>query len=111
MTVAVTSTVIPTLSRAAIEADFAQWCKRRTAVQHAQHAARRLQMVRFRVRDPLPMSRVWFHGPKWQRAFDLQHDEKSWWYDCEPDVRERVCEEIRPGVVADWCDARERLGL
>jgi hypothetical protein len=106
---------------------YAQWCERRKAEQQARRAARAVRMLRVRVTDPLPLARVWMRGPRWKRAFGLQHlayshvnppsaehqnptDKMFWWYDFEDDVRELVLEELRPGVVAQWSDPRERIG-
>ncbi len=40
-----------------------------------------------------------------------QPDRRAWFYDFEEDVRERLFEELRPGVVAMWADPLERLGV
>lgn len=109
-----------------IERQFAEWCARRKAEQQARRTARALTMRGLRVRDPLPMPRVWLHGPKWQRAFNVQHlpiaevdpvaarrylpSVKFWWYDFTDDVRERVLEPIRFDVYAEWSDPREQWG-
>jgi hypothetical protein len=74
-------------------------------------------MGRLFLRDILPMPRVFLHGPRWRRLFDVREllidDEfgvrRVWVYDLEADVRERVCEEVRPDVFAEWSDPRERL--
>lgn len=64
--------------------------------------------------DHLPMPRVFMHGPRWRRHFNVQA--VSVWghgsrlvFSFEEDVRERVQEEIRPGVYAEWSDPRERF--
>lgn len=113
-------------SQAEFEAEFVAWCQQKKADQQARRAAARLRMRRLRVRDPLPNARVWLRGPKWQRAFHVQHlafsavhppceqypnptDQKFWWYDFEDDVRELACERLRFDVYAEWSDPRERL--
>jgi hypothetical protein len=71
--------------------------------------------------------RTWMWGPRWRSLFGVRHvplvevnpiaapyhpaDKKVWLFTLEDDVRERVLEEIRPGVYADWSDPRERFGL
>jgi hypothetical protein len=108
-----------------VEAEFSAWLARRKATQLERRRKRAVRMLRVRVKDHLPMAGVWMRGPKWQRAFNVQcrriaevepaeavHYRPSqtfWWYDFEADVRERVLDEIRPGVVAEWSDPRERL--
>lgn len=58
----------------------------------------------------LPMLRMVICGPKWRQFFyepgsrevrDVFHE----------DVRERVLEEVRPGVYAQWSDPFERLAI
>lgn len=110
------------------EAQFAAWVAQRKADALARRRARAVRMRRVCVRDPLPLARVWMRGPKWQRAFHVQHlaiaeaapasapyhrpAAKRWWYDFEDDVRELVCrDEIRPGVSAEWGDPFEQFGI
>lgn len=75
--------------------------------------------------DDLPMPRVFMHGPRWRSAFGVSEipiavldPERAHWhrpgrklltFTLEEDVRERVCVEIRPGVVAEWMDPGEWL--
>lgn len=65
--------------------------------------------------DALPALRVVLCGPHWRTlggAASVWHgDQVRLVYDVEPDVRERVVEQLRPDVVAMWADPRERLGL
>jgi hypothetical protein len=62
--------------------------------------------------DNLPMLRVFLHGPRWRARFGVRKSHGTWGpliVTLEDDVRERVCEELRPGVCAQWSDPRERL--
>jgi hypothetical protein len=81
-------------------------------------------MRRLHCLDRLPQVSVFMHGPRWRRTFDVREValalprvdgdrrvRRVLVYDFEADVRERIVEELRPDVVAMWCDARERLGL
>lgn len=78
--------------------------------------------------DGLRMPRVWMHGPKWMRSFgvrevllvDILPDRMRPYFDpkrkgltwsFEDDIRELITEEIRPGLVAQWSDPLERIGL
>ena len=78
--------------------------------------------------DELPMPRAWMHGPRWQSHFGVTQRpiadvDPPWASRCragrkfvlvftfEDEVRERVLEEIRPGVFAQWSAPLERLGL
>ena len=116
-----------TADEARVQREFDAWLARTKREQQERRAARAVRMLRVRVKDPLPMARVWMRGPKWKRAFDVRHGlladvdpvvaarfgrpgVKFWWYDFELDVRELVLEEIRPGVVAEWTDPYERWG-
>jgi hypothetical protein len=70
--------------------------------------------------------RVFIHGPKWHRLFDVHRrpvadvipeflnlhprGKQLWWFDLESDVRELVCEPIRGDVYAMWSDPTERWG-
>jgi hypothetical protein len=49
----------------------------------------------------LPLLRVWMRGRS-RRYLTWSVDEE---------VRERVLDELRPGVVAQWSDPLERLGI
>jgi len=64
----------------------------------------------------LPIASVRLLGKRWyqflpklERREDNTRIKRRWQYDMEEDVRELVCEEVRPGVYAEWSDARERL--
>jgi hypothetical protein len=116
-----------TAERERNEAAFAAWCAQRKAGQQARRAARALRMLRLRVVAPLPMARVWMRGPKWKRAFDVQHrlladvaplsapyhrqGKKIWVYDFVDDVRELVCEPLQYDRLAMWSDPWERFGI
>jgi hypothetical protein len=87
--------------------------------------ADRQRMRRVWIAPVLRNVRVFMYGPRWQRHFDVQRrpvadidpeaaryhraGKRLLIYDVEADVRERVLEELRPGVVAQWVDPRERL--
>lgn len=58
--------------------------------------------------DQLPMPRVWAFGSQ-LRQFLMPIGDTRAGYSFEDDVRERVLEEVRPGVVAMWSDPRERV--
>lgn len=65
---------------------------------------------------PLPLARMWLCGPKWRRGFEVEAQKRSFRksrlvVSFEADIRERICEELRPGVVAQWSDPYERFGL
>lgn len=49
-------------------------------------------------------------GSKWRHFFyePGSRELRDVFYE---DVRERVCEELRPGVTAMWSDPHERLGM
>lgn len=69
--------------------------------------------------------RVWMWGPRWRRAFGVREvplteiapesvpyhprarGKTLLVFSLEDEVRERVLEEIRPGVYAQWSDPRE----
>jgi hypothetical protein len=70
------------------------------------------------------MPHVWLHGPRWIACFGVQRvparqifpdfvpsNRVFLVYSFEQDLRELMCAELRPGVYADWSDAREQLGL
>jgi len=79
--------------------------------------------------DNLPMPRAWLTGPRWRSAFGVERRsitevKPPWanqvragrrWVLCfsfEEDVRERVLEEeLAPGVLPEWSDPRERIGV
>jgi hypothetical protein len=66
--------------------------------------------------DHLPMPRVFMIGPRWRRHFGVKSEPRAFrssklTFTFEPDVRELVLDEIRPGVYAQWSDPFERLGL
>jgi hypothetical protein len=74
--------------------------------------------------DQLSMPRAFFTGPKWKRLCGVEErpiadvlpeaatyhrpGRKLLLFSLEDDVRERVLEELRPGVYAEWTDVRER---
>jgi hypothetical protein len=68
---------------------------------------------------PLPNIRVFLHGPRWRRTFDVKEVATALprggpvrlvlLYDFEADVRELVLDELRPDVFAMWSDPRERI--
>lgn len=69
-------------------------------------------------RSALPQASVQLLGVRWhqfkprrERREDGTRIHTKWEYDIAEDVRELVCEEIRPGVYAEWADARERVSL
>jgi hypothetical protein len=97
--------------------------RRRTrARQQKREATRRMWPL-----EQLPMPRVYMHGPKWRRFFDVQErpiaeidpeaaklhrpGRKLLWFSLEDDVRERVLEPLGFDRYAEWSDPRERLGL
>lgn len=56
------------------------------------------------------LGKRWFKFlPKLERREDGTRIKRRWMYDLEEDVRELVCEELRPGIYAEWADARERI--
>lgn len=73
------------------------------------------------------MPRAFMYGPRWRRHFDVREvpvadvDPVAAKYHrpgrtllvftFEPDVRELLQLEIRPGVFAEWSDPREQIGL
>src|SRR5688572_10839193 len=78
--------------------------------------------------DDLPMPRAWFHGPKWKPLCGVTQrpiaEVNPPWanrvranrrfvlvFTFEEEVRERVLEQLAPGVFAMWSDPREQLGL
>ena len=64
--------------------------------------------------DRLPMPRALFHGPKWRRRCDvylLGSVTPKLVFSFEDEVRERVLEQLRPGVFAMWSDPFEQLGI
>ena len=72
---------------------------------------------RLRERPPiLPLARVYLFGKRWyrwlpklERRDDNTRIRRAWDYDVAEDVFELVCEEVRPGIYAEWADARERI--
>jgi hypothetical protein len=88
---------------------YAAWCVERDAMRARIRERRRGRigcMLNGWVACRLPMPRVFLLGPRWRRFLveGTKHD-----YDFADDVRERVLEEVRPGVVAMWSDPRERV--
>jgi hypothetical protein len=78
--------------------------------------------------DRLPMARAFLTGPRWRSTFDVQKRSLAeirppWWrhvrsgrkwvwvFTLEEDVRERLLEELSPGVFAQWSDPREWTGM
>jgi hypothetical protein len=73
--------------------------------------------------DHLPMPRAFMHGPHWRRYFDVRRNVRARGqepvaqeledamlvFTFEDDVRERVLDEVRPGVVSQWSDPLERV--
>jgi hypothetical protein len=73
--------------------------------------------------DGLPMARVYMHGPKWRRWFEVREvpiaeidpdaaplhrpGRKLLVFTLEEDVRERVCEQLGFDRYAMWSDPRE----
>jgi hypothetical protein len=81
-------------------------------------------MRRLHCLDRLPRVSVFMHGPRWRRTFDVREValalprvdgdrrvRRVLVYDFEADVRERILEELRPGVDSMWVDVYERLGM
>lgn len=70
--------------------------------------------------------RVWMWGPRWRSSFGVRRvllseiaPESAPYhrpgktlsvFTLEDDVRERICDEIRPGVYAQWSDPRDTFG-
>jgi hypothetical protein len=78
--------------------------------------------------DRLPRVRTLMLGPRWRQAFGVEQRpiaeinppwamqvraDRKWVlvFTLEDEVRERVLEEIRPGIFAQWSDPREWLGV
>lgn len=79
--------------------------------------------------DDLPILRTLICGPDWRKGFEVRRRRASEiWphvgrvrsrrarktvlaFTFEQDIRERICEELRPGVYAQWSDPYEWLGL
>lgn len=97
-------------------------------VKSSQANAKRESHRRIYVLDGLRMPRVWMHGPKWRRLFDVREvllvdllppsldryfdpRRKALTWSFEDDIRELIQDEIRPGVYAQWSDPLERIGL
>ena len=71
-------------------------------------------MLQEAITPTLPRLRIWVSTPSWLawkkfvRSGDacVGHREIA-----QEVVTDRICEELRPGVLAMWSDPRERLGL
>lgn len=77
--------------------------------------------------DRLTMPRVLMVGPRWRSHFGVRavpiaefnpaavgyhaRTKKVLVFTLEDDVRERVLDEIRPGVAAMWSEPREQVGV
>jgi hypothetical protein len=98
-----------------------------TRVTTERQVSRRRRLRKLHSLDNLPALRCFLHGPKWRRHFGITETpiaeidpnaarfhrpgRKLLLFTLEADVRERIQEEIRPGVYAEWSDPRERLPL
>jgi hypothetical protein len=76
------------------------------------------------VLDRLPLVRVFIHGPRCRRHFQVRRllladvdaeaatlhrpGTRLWFVTLEDEVRERACEQLRHDVYAQWADPRER---
>lgn len=63
--------------------------------------------------DALPMVRAFMYGPRWKKHFGVAFkfvafpaDGRVLAFTLEDEIRERVLDEIRPGVIAQWSDPR-----
>jgi hypothetical protein len=71
--------------------------------------------------ERLPALRVALYGRRWWRLCTGARGELATLFDVyvgeliyphiEEEVRERIVEEMRPGIASMWSDPRERLGL
>lgn len=75
--------------------------------------------------DRLPMPRAFFFGRRWKKLCDVTErpiaevdpeaakyhrpGRKLLLFSLEEEVRERVLEQLAPGVFAEWTDVKERL--
>jgi hypothetical protein len=104
---------------------YREWLteQQREAVERRRR--RRDRPRRLAVLETLPMPRVFLRGPRWQKHFNVQRrpiaDVHPWSaesrrpgktlfvYSFLDDVRERVLEQLRHDVYAEWSDPREGL--
>lgn len=86
---------------------------------------RRRSVRRMWSSDELPMPRAFFRGPRWKRLCDVREvpiaeidpvaakyhrpGRKLLIFTFEDEVRERICEQLRFDVYAQWSDPRDRL--